>query len=107
MKTNSWQWAKANPDEAARRIRDLERENAEQCVLLGKGGERECALLGKVERLERENAALRQQLTDIKSVLFAVRADLEPADQEPTVLMIGDGIPAALLHAARRKEDKP
>jgi len=24
----SWQWAKANPDAAARRIRELERENA-------------------------------------------------------------------------------
>jgi hypothetical protein len=23
-----WQWVKANPDEAARRIRELERENA-------------------------------------------------------------------------------
>ena len=28
MKTVSWQWAKANPDAAARRIRNLERENA-------------------------------------------------------------------------------
>ena len=45
---------------AAGLARQLERENAEQCVLLGKGGERECALLGKVERLERENAALRE-----------------------------------------------
>lgn len=25
----TWQWGKANPDSAARRIRDLERENAE------------------------------------------------------------------------------
>ena len=24
----TWQWAKANPDSAARRIRELERENA-------------------------------------------------------------------------------
>jgi hypothetical protein len=40
----------------------LERENAEQCVLLGKSGERECALLGKVERLERENAELRRDV---------------------------------------------
>lgn len=57
--------------------------------------------------LERENAALRKQLADIKSVLFAVRADLEPADREPAVLMVGDGILAALLHAARAKEGKP
>ena len=26
--STSWQWAKANPDAAARRIRELERENA-------------------------------------------------------------------------------
>ena len=25
----TWQWAKANPDAAARRIRELERENAD------------------------------------------------------------------------------
>ncbi len=58
----------------------------------------------RITELERENAALREQLADIKSVLFAVRADLEPADREPAVLMIGDGILAALLHAARAKE---
>lgn len=28
MSAVSWQWAKANPDAAARRIRELERENA-------------------------------------------------------------------------------
>lgn len=26
--STTWQWAKANPDAAARRIRELERENA-------------------------------------------------------------------------------
>ena len=57
----------------------------------------------RIEELERENGALREQLADIKSVLFAVRADLEPADREPAVLMIGDGIPAALLRAARKE----
>lgn len=46
-------------EELLQKTQQLERENAEQCVLLGKGGERECALLGKVERLEHENAALR------------------------------------------------
>lgn len=34
--------------------RELERELNEQCRLNGKGSEREAALLGKVERLERE-----------------------------------------------------
>ncbi len=41
------------------KIKQLEEELHEQCVLNGKGSEREAALLAKVERLERENAALR------------------------------------------------
>jgi hypothetical protein len=49
-------------EELLQKVQQLERENAEQCVLLGKGGERECALLGKVERLERENAELRRDV---------------------------------------------
>jgi hypothetical protein len=49
-------------EELLQKVQQLETENAEQCVLLGKGGERECALLGKVERLERENAALRRDV---------------------------------------------
>lgn len=53
--------------------------------------------------LERENAELRQQLADMKSILFVVQADLEPAGHEPAVLMIGDGIPAALLRAAHKE----
>lgn len=46
-----------------RKLRQLEEELHEQCVLNGKGAEREAALLAKVERLERENAALREALT--------------------------------------------
>lgn len=57
-------------------------------------------------QLERENAELRQRLAVMKSLLFVVQTDLEPADREPAALMLGDGIPAALLRAAR-KEDKP
>ncbi len=49
-------------EELVQKVQQLETENAEQCVLLGKGGERECALLGKVERLERENAELRRDV---------------------------------------------
>lgn len=45
-----------------RKLKQLEEELHEQCVLNGKGSEREAALLGKIERLERENAALRQKL---------------------------------------------
>ena len=42
-----------------RKLKQLEEELHEQCVLNGKGSEREAALLAKVERLERENAELR------------------------------------------------
>lgn len=44
------------------KIEQLEEELHEQCVLNGKGSEREAALLGKVERLERKNAVLREIL---------------------------------------------
>jgi len=40
----------------------LRAELNEEAVLNGKGSEREAALLGKVERLERENAVLREIL---------------------------------------------
>ena len=42
--------------------RELEIELNEQVLLNGKGSEREYSLLGKVERLERENAVLREIL---------------------------------------------
>lgn len=43
---------------AADRIEQLEAEVLEQCRINGMGAEREAALMGKVERLEAENAAL-------------------------------------------------
>jgi uncharacterized protein (UPF0335 family) len=46
------------------RIEELEAEVQEQCRLNGMGGERELAMLAKVERLERENAELRKQLSE-------------------------------------------
>ena len=66
-------------------------------------------LLQKTQQLERENAELRQQLADMKSILFVVQAVLEPADHESALVMLGDGIPYALVRAAidgARKEDK-
>ena len=48
--------------------RELERELDEQCRLNGKGSEREAALLGKVERLERENARLREAIADLHAI---------------------------------------
>jgi chromosome segregation ATPase len=94
MSSTSWQWAKANPDAAARRIRNLETENAElraevkeQCTLNAKGSEREYSLQGRIEQLERENAALREKMKvswDEISVLVnqnsALREDKEILD---------------------------
>ena len=42
---------------------ELERELNEQVVCNGKGAEREADLLGKVDRLERDNARLREALS--------------------------------------------
>ena len=64
----------------------------------------------EVEALQRENAELRKQLADVKSVLFVVQAVLEPADHESAMLMLGDGTPYALVRAAidaARKEAQP
>ena len=47
--------------------RELEIELNEQVLLNGKGSEREYSLLGKIERLERENAALRALLIRIRN----------------------------------------
>lgn len=44
-----------------RKYDELETEVHEQCVLNGKGAEREADLLGKVERLEKDNAILKKK----------------------------------------------
>lgn len=43
------------------KIQQLEEEIHEQCVLNGKGAEREADLLGKIERLEKDNAILKKK----------------------------------------------
>jgi hypothetical protein len=48
---------------------ELETEIHEQCALNGKGAEREAALLGKVERLERENKRLSTALAYISATI--------------------------------------
>ena len=52
-------WRNA-PEEWVNLARELQLELAEQVLCNGKGAEREADLLGKVERLERENARLRE-----------------------------------------------
>lgn len=49
--------------------RELELELNEQVLLNGKGSEREYSLLGKIERLERENAKFRNTLINIIGIL--------------------------------------
>ena len=49
--------------------RELELELNEQVLLNGKGSEREYSLLGKIERLERENAKFRNTLVNIIGIL--------------------------------------
>ena len=53
------------------KIQQLEEEIHEQCVLNGKGAEREAALLGKVERLEKDNAILKKKY----NILFMYMTD--------------------------------
>lgn len=53
------------------KIQQLEEEIHEQCVLNGKGAEREAALLGKVERLEKDNAILKKKY----NILFQYMTD--------------------------------
>lgn len=55
--------------------RELERELNEQCRLNGKGSEREAALLGKVERLERERRDMRSLLLRIHSARVGMKEE--------------------------------
>jgi hypothetical protein len=53
------------------KIQQLEEEIHEQCVLNGKGAEREAALLSKVERLEKDNVILKKKY----NILFMYMTD--------------------------------
>jgi hypothetical protein len=84
-KNVSWQWAKANPDKAARKIRDLERETQQlreqleqQAICNGAGASRELALRSTITELQREHAALRSAAVEtcaIASVWVTVWGD--------------------------------
>jgi hypothetical protein len=56
--------------------REIERDLNEQCVLLGKSAERECALLAKIDRLERELAAVTEQRDRLAKALESVKCEL-------------------------------
>lgn len=67
----------------------LEQELTEQCELLGKGSEREALLIGKVSRLERENAKLQAHADRVNEAndrltmeLSALRAERDALHEE-------------------------
>jgi hypothetical protein len=60
--STSWQWVQANPDEAARRIRELERDNAALREENRKAHDMACEDAVERYRLNGENAALREML---------------------------------------------
>jgi len=78
------------------KIKQLEEELHEQCVLNGKGSEREANLLGKVERLERENAALREAL---KNAIMLLRRWNKNDVTDDVVIETRKAIHAALKEA--------
>ena len=75
-------------EELLQKTQQLERDNVallagvlEQCMLNDKGSEREYVLRGKVERLERENAALREDkemLDWLNANVDAIMLKLQP-----------------------------
>lgn len=71
------------------KIQQLEEEIHEQCVLNGKGAEREAALLGKVERLEKDNARLKKKY----NILFKYMTDanVEMHNAITGALDVGEG----------------
>ncbi|HEY9276506.1 MAG TPA: hypothetical protein VIO63_05085 [Candidatus Nanopelagicaceae bacterium] len=66
----TWQWAKANPDAAARRIRELERENAE----LRKALDKAIVLLRRWNR----NDVTDDVVIDTRKVICAVLKEAQP-----------------------------
>lgn len=66
MNAVSWQWVKANPDAAARRIRQLERENAAlrdalDCIA-GNHGERSPVTLTEAQEEARAALSARKEV---------------------------------------------
>lgn len=61
------------------KIQQLEEEIHEQCVLNGKGAEREAALLGKVERLEKDNAILKKKYNILFQYLTDANVEMHKA----------------------------
>ena len=66
---------KIEAEKLADHARELERELDEQCLLNGKGSEREAALLGKMERLERERREMRSLLLRIHSARIGMNEE--------------------------------
>ena len=61
------------------KIQQLEEEIHEQCVLNGKGAEREAALLGKVQRLEKDNAILKKKYNILFMYMTGANVEMHKA----------------------------
>jgi hypothetical protein len=71
------------------KIQKLEEEIHEQCVLNGKGAEREAALLGKVQRLEKDNAILKKKYNILFMYMTGANVQMNKAIKD--TLDIGEG----------------
>jgi hypothetical protein len=74
----SWQWAKANPDTAARLIRELQRENTElrnEIARLNGQTNWVCKCGGTDCEGRNENAALRERLDSVQKSHFTLSKD--------------------------------
>jgi len=105
----TWQWAKANPDAAARRIRDLERENAAlradnaaaHALVLDLRA-KEHAERTLAVRLEKENLALREDKERLDSGRILLRCH-DSFQGWQSVEFIGQDLRAA-IDAARKEQ---
>lgn len=63
----------------AEAARDLERELMEQARLNGMGSEREASMLAQIDRLQKENATLRQAIDKLAAQLTSEAAQNDAA----------------------------
>lgn len=62
-----------------RKYDELEKEIHEQCVLNGKGAEREAGLLGKVQRLEKNNVILKKKYNILLQCMTNANVEMHKA----------------------------
>lgn len=92
----------------AEAARDLERELMEQARLNGMGSEREASMLAQIDRLQKENATLRQDKVRIEWMEDMNAAELrelfDMVDHKTTVRMAIDKLAARLTSEAAQND---